>query len=70
MRKDFSGDGVLGGKSGGHYRLNHRQDSYLLPHIIFWLFIGIVTGLVITIILLLLNNKLGITALQTVIAGN
>jgi hypothetical protein len=69
--KDYSGDGLLGGNSGGHFHLTRRNEaSYIAVHVLLYLCIGLAIGLLVVTALALMNNHYGIEALQTVVAGS
>lgn len=68
--KDTSGDGILGGNSGGHYHLTKRNEtSFILIRILWRMLIGVIVAIVIFTILAMLNNRFSINLIQDVIAG-
>ena len=70
LNVDLTGDGILGGNSGGHFHLTKRNEmSFIAVHVLLYLFIGFVIGLIVVTILAMINNHFGIEAYQTVIGG-
>lgn len=69
--RDLSGDGFIGGKSGGHYKLGrkYRRPHYLLAELLYMLLVIVIIGLIIVTILAYTNNDIGVTAVQTIIGG-
>ena len=72
MKKDKNGDGLLGKHSGGVYVLGRkkRKDlSYITIEALLLLLVASVVAIMIVTLLAYSNNKIGVEALQTVIAG-
>lgn len=72
MKKDKNGDGLLGRHKGGVYVLGRkkRKDlSYITVEALLLLLVASVVTIMVVTLLAYSNNKIGVEAMQTVIAG-